>query len=195
VLVQLVVMSRSPWLERGVGRDLLAAAHRWVGFLAVSLLVAHAVLITLGYAATSSTGAGAELWKLLTTYPDVLMAAAGLAAFVAVGVTSLRAARRRLAYETWQFVHLYAYLAVALAFAHQLANGADFATGRAPSGLASITIIGPRLATADAYATATLARGPDGPRWAASLAEHGVFAVLADGRAVSNLDFARHRIT
>lgn len=127
VLVQLLVMSRSPWLERGVGRDLLVAAHRWVGFSAVSLLVAHAVLITLGYAAMSSTGVGAELWRLLTTYPDVLMAAAGLAAFVAVGVTSLRAARRRLPYETWQFVHLYAYLAVALAFAHQLANGADFA--------------------------------------------------------------------
>jgi predicted ferric reductase len=127
VLVQLLVMSRSPWLERGIGRDQLASAHRWVGFVAVSLLIAHATLITLGYAATSSTGLGAELWKLLTTYPDVLMAAAGLAAFVAVGVTSLRAARRRLPYETWQFVHLYAYLAVTLAFAHQLANGADFA--------------------------------------------------------------------
>jgi thiamine biosynthesis lipoprotein len=67
-------------------------------------------------------------------------------------------------------------------------------TGRPPSGLASITIVGPSLATADAYATAAFARGPDGLRWAAGLADHGVFAVLA-GRAVSNPEFARHRIT
>ena len=34
--------------------------------------------------------------------------------------------RRRLRYETWYFVHLYAYLAIALAFSHQLATGTDF---------------------------------------------------------------------
>ena len=34
--------------------------------------------------------------------------------------------RRRLRYETWYFVHLYAYLGVALAFSHQLATGTDF---------------------------------------------------------------------
>ena len=34
--------------------------------------------------------------------------------------------RRRLSRETWYAVHLYAYLAVALSFAHQLAVGTDF---------------------------------------------------------------------
>ena len=34
--------------------------------------------------------------------------------------------RRRLRYETWYFLHLYAYLAVALAFSHQLATGTAF---------------------------------------------------------------------
>ena len=29
-------------------------------------------------------------------------------------------------YESWYFVHLYAYLGVALAFSHQLATGTDF---------------------------------------------------------------------
>ncbi len=127
VLAQLALMSRLPWLERSLGRDLLAAAHRWVGFAAVSLLVGHATLITLGYAAQASSGVGSELWTLLTTYPDVLIAAVALAAFLAVAAMSVRAARRRVSYETWHFVHLYAYLAVALAFAHQIANGADFA--------------------------------------------------------------------
>ncbi len=43
---------------------------------------------------------------------------------------SARAARRRLSYETWHFVHLYTYLAIALAFAHQFATGADFTDRR-----------------------------------------------------------------
>jgi ferredoxin-NADP reductase len=42
------------------------------------------------------------------------------------GVTSFRAARSRMRYETWWAVHLYTYLAIALAFAHQLANGVSF---------------------------------------------------------------------
>jgi predicted ferric reductase len=35
-------------------------------------------------------------------------------------------ARRRLSWETWRFLHLYAYLAIALAFGHELAVGTDF---------------------------------------------------------------------
>src|SRR5918992_858859 len=50
----------------------------------------------------------------------------GLAALIAVTVTSIVIVRRRLRYETWYFVHLYAYLGVALAFSHQLATGSEF---------------------------------------------------------------------
>ena len=56
----------------------------------------------------------------------MLWATAGFALFVMVGVSSVRAARRRLSYETWYGLHLYAYLAIALAFLHQLFTGADF---------------------------------------------------------------------
>jgi predicted ferric reductase len=41
-------------------------------------------------------------------------------------VSSIRAARRKLSYETWYGIHLYAYLAIALGFLHQLFVGADF---------------------------------------------------------------------
>src|SRR2546430_4957777 len=47
---------------------------------------------------------------------------------MAVGIVSARIARRRLRFETWYFVHLYTYLAIALSFAHQFATGNDFAT-------------------------------------------------------------------
>ena len=42
-----------------------------------------------------------------------------------VAVTSIRYARRRLAYETWYGLHLYAYLGIALAFLHQVTMGSD----------------------------------------------------------------------
>ena len=119
-------MSRAPWLEQVLGMDRLTAAHRWVGFACLWLLVGHGVFTTTGYALGDGSSVIAEAWSLLTTYPYVLMATAGFALFVAVAVTSVRAARRRLGYETWFGIHLYAYLAIALAFLHQLAVGADF---------------------------------------------------------------------
>ena len=128
VLLQLLLMARLPWLERYVGLDRLAIWHRWNGVLAVNLLVAHTVLITIGYAASHHATLWAQTRDFVTNYADVLMAFVALAILIAVGVTSARAARRRLRRETWYFVHLYAYLAVALGFAHQLAVGNDFVT-------------------------------------------------------------------
>jgi predicted ferric reductase len=125
-LIGLILMSRSPWLDRLIGGPRLAHWHRWVGFACVWLLVAHTVLTTLGFALTSGSNVLTETWSLLTTYPYVLMATVGLVMLIAVGVTSVRIARRRIAYESWYFIHLYAYLGMALGFAHQLVVGTDF---------------------------------------------------------------------
>lgn len=51
-------------------------------------------------------------------------------------------------------------------------------TGRAALDLASVTVIGPTLATADAYATAALAMGLQAPRWLEDLP--GIDAVVVD---------------
>jgi predicted ferric reductase len=40
----------------------------------------------------------------------------------------MRAARKRVSYETWYTIHLYVYLAIALGFLHQLFVGIDFVT-------------------------------------------------------------------
>ncbi len=125
-LIGLVLMARSPWLDRLFGLPCLALWHRWVGFGCLWLLVAHTVLTTAGFAITTRTDALAETWSLLTTYPYVLMATVALVLLILVAVTSARAARNRLTYETWYFIHLYAYLAMALGFAHQLVVGTDF---------------------------------------------------------------------
>ena len=129
-LIGLVLMSRSPWLEQLFGMDRLVGWHRWVGFGTVWLLLAHTVFTTLGYAATARLSILDEASSLLTTYPYVLMATVAMAMLVALAVASVRAARRRLSYETWYGIHLYGYLAIALAFAHELAVGTDFTTDR-----------------------------------------------------------------
>ena len=43
-----------------------------------------------------------------------------------VVVTSIKAARKRLRYESWHLLHLYAYLGVGLALPHQLWTGQQF---------------------------------------------------------------------
>ncbi len=125
-LVGIVLMGRSPWLDEAFGMDRLAWAHRWLGFAAVWLIGAHLVLTLTGYAMADGQDVVAELVTLVMTYPFVLWGLVGFALFVMLGVTSVRAARQRVSYETWFFLHLYAYLAIALAFLHQLYAGADF---------------------------------------------------------------------
>jgi predicted ferric reductase len=126
LLVQVFLMARVPWLERAYGQDKLARRHRLVGFTSFHLMLAHIVLITIGYAAADRHNPVRELWDLVTTYPGMLLALAATAALVMVVVTSVRAARRRLRYESWHLLHLYAYLGVGLAIPHQLWTGTDF---------------------------------------------------------------------
>ncbi|MGH3745456.1 MAG: ferredoxin reductase family protein, partial [Mycobacteriales bacterium] len=128
VVVLLALMARIPALEHGLGADRLARWHAQGGRYTVSLVAAHALLITWGYAVTAHTSPVAQASTLLTSYPDVLMATVAGGLLVLVGVTSARAARRRLRYETWYLLHLYTYLAVALAFSHQFADGAEFSS-------------------------------------------------------------------
>jgi predicted ferric reductase len=126
LLLQVLLMARIPWVERSYGQDALARRHRLVGFLSFWLMIAHVVLITLGYAESGHAGVVGEAWHLVVTYPGMLLAAVGTALLVLVVALSVRAARRRQRYETWHLIHLYAYLGVGLALPHQLWTGADF---------------------------------------------------------------------
>ena len=66
-------------------------------------------------------------------------------------------------------------------------------TGRPPAGLLSVTIVGPDLATADAYATAAFAMGADGPAWTTGLDGYDAMCITSDQRVLSTPGFARHR--
>ncbi len=132
LLVQVLLMSRLPPLEHAFGRDRLARIHRVVGFLSFDLMCVHLVAIVLGYAGASWRQVPATTWDLVTTYGGVLLSVAGTACLVMVVVTSVKRARKRLRYESWHLLHLYAYLGVGLALPHQLWTGQEFlmSTGR-----------------------------------------------------------------
>jgi len=131
VVVLVALMARIPSLERGIGSDRLARWHAIGGRYVVGLVVTHGLLITWGYAVTAHTNVVSQTKTLLTSYPDVLAATVGGVLLVGVGISSARAARKRLRYETWYYLHFYTYLAVALAFSHQFATGSEFMTNRA----------------------------------------------------------------
>jgi FAD:protein FMN transferase len=66
-------------------------------------------------------------------------------------------------------------------------------TGRPPDGVLSVTVAGPDLGTADAYATAAFAMGLDGPAWTAGLRGYEALTILADGRVLSTPGMAQLR--
>lgn len=126
LLVQVLLMARIPVVERSYGQDELARRHRLVGFWSFSLMLAHLVLIAAGYAVTAGINPFVQFWEMVVDYPGMLLATAGTALIVMVALTSLRRARRRLRYESWHLLHLYAYLGVGLAIPHMLWTGQEF---------------------------------------------------------------------
>jgi predicted ferric reductase len=125
LLLEVALMARVPWLERRIGSDWLSRLHRWLGTYLLTMLVAHAVLLIAGLTLLDQVPFAVETGTVVLTYPDVLMATVALGLLVLLASTSARAIRRRLKYESWHFIHMYAYLAVALAFTHQLVLGTD----------------------------------------------------------------------
>ena len=126
LLAQVVLMARVPRLEAAYGQDRLAHLHRLVGFTSFNLLLTHIVLITWGYAAGQLSQTPATLWNLVVSYPGMLLATGGTVCLFLVVVTSIKAARRRIRYESWHLLHLYAYVGVGLALPHQLWTGQQF---------------------------------------------------------------------
>ena len=69
----------------------------------------------------------------------------------------------------------------------------DPTTGRAPDGLLSVTVVGPSLAEADAYATAAFAMGEACLSWIATLPGYAGCMITARRRLVWTDEFARYK--
>jgi thiamine biosynthesis lipoprotein len=82
-------------------------------------------------------------------------------------------------------------LAVATSGGYERGNHVlDPHTGRAPTGVLSVTVVGPELGTADAYATAAFAMGAEaGPHWTARLRGYEAMTICADSTVLSTAGF------
>ncbi len=95
VLVMLILMSRSPVLERGIGADVLARWHARSGRIVVVLVLVHGVLAVLGWAMATRQAPLAATIQVLG-WPGLVAATIGTALMVLVAIVSIRAARRRV---------------------------------------------------------------------------------------------------
>ena len=130
ILIMLVLAARVPVIDRTIGHDRAVALHRRLGKPALYLLLAHGILLLLGYAITSGIDPVSEIGAMLAL-PDMPLAFVGLGLLIAVVVTSLVAVRRKFGYEGWHLVHLLSYVAVGVALPHQLSVGGVLAEGTA----------------------------------------------------------------
>jgi predicted ferric reductase len=122
-LIQVLLLARLPGVEQLMGFDRMTVWHRRNGKACLSLLLAHMVLVTVGYSKFDQVSIGAEISSLAKDYPGMITATIGTGLLVLVVVTSLVLVRRRLPYEAWHAVHLLAYAGIALAWSHQIPTG------------------------------------------------------------------------
>ncbi|MEW1718872.1 ferredoxin reductase family protein [Streptomyces sp. NPDC093109] len=126
IAIVMLLMARVPALERRVGSDRVARWHAMSGRYAISLMIAHALLITGGYATQANSGFLPQLVDVVTDFPRMIEATIGTVLFLVIGFVSAGMVRRKLSYETWYYLHLLTYVAVYLTFWHQLATGTEF---------------------------------------------------------------------
>ena len=129
LLVQVLAMSRVGWLERVIGSHDLMIWHRELGGFLLLAVVAHVVLIVVGYAGAGHVSVAGETWTMITTFPDMISATIATLILVAIGVLAIRAIRRRMPYELWHFLHLASYLILVLGYGHQFADGQELMNG------------------------------------------------------------------
>jgi predicted ferric reductase len=126
VCAQVLLIARVPWFEDAVGMDRLVRWHRTLGTSVVLLILTHVGFMILGGMLLDHAMPWSEIFTILGSYPDILPALLGATAFLAVGLSGARLIRRHLSYEAWYWLHLTTYVAIFLAFLHQLSAGVNF---------------------------------------------------------------------
>jgi predicted ferric reductase len=128
ILVMIVLAARLPLIDRAVGNDRAMALHRSLGKPVLYLIIAHVVLLLVGYGMTSKLSAFDEIAPMWSI-PDLPLAFIGFGLLIAVVVTSVVTVRRHFRYEFWHLIHLLAYVAVLVALPHELSVGGLLAVG------------------------------------------------------------------
>jgi len=124
-LLGLILITRTPLVERRYGLDRMFNWHRLLGEAMAVFLGVHIAFSIAAWAIPTGTMnavqslTGREPYMALTTVGSVLV--------LLVTISSLKWFRNKLSYEMWYFVHLTAYFGLAASFSHQIVLGTDFA--------------------------------------------------------------------
>lgn len=130
VLAMLLLAARVPFIDRAIGHDRAIAVHRALGKPAFFLLIAHGLLLLVGYGLSSGHTPFGEVRPMLGI-PDMPLAILGISLMAIVVFTSFASVRRGFSYETWHLIHLLSYTAVLVSIPHQLSIGSVFTAGGA----------------------------------------------------------------
>jgi len=126
VLLQFMLMGRAVWIEKVFGLDKLARVHRLNGYFSLGFILLHPLLIIMSYSMAGKINIVDQFLDLILNYEDVLSAEIAVMIFVVIVFLSITMVRKKLKYELWYYIHLFTYLAIFLAFGHQLKQGGDF---------------------------------------------------------------------
>ena len=144
-ILGLILITRTPLLERRYGLDRMFNWHRILGASMSVFLLLHVVFSL--WAWSTPGGLFAAVKSLTGGEPYMAMASVGAVLVGVVTITSIRSIRNSMTYEMWYFIHLVAYIGLALSFSHQITLGADFSTDK----LARWTWVGLHVASAHAW--------------------------------------------
>ncbi|NQW60454.1 ferric reductase-like transmembrane domain-containing protein [bacterium] len=124
-LLGLILITRTPLMERRYGLDRMFNWHRLLGEAMAIFLALH---IAFGVAAWAIPGGTMNAIQSLTgEEPYMALTSVGSVIVLLVTISSLKWFRNKLSYEMWYFVHLTAYFGLAASFSHQIVLGTDFA--------------------------------------------------------------------
>jgi len=128
ILWQLWLIGRLNWLEKILSLDKGLSWHHWFGLFTFIFILAHPIFVTLAYANLVQSTIWQQLKSFFNYWEGVDWAIGSLIIFVLAIIISLPIIKKKLKYEFWYLSHLFFYLAILLAFGHQLSVGGDFLT-------------------------------------------------------------------
>jgi predicted ferric reductase len=123
ILIQLLLISRFYFIEKEYGFDKLINIHKIIGFFLGFFIIIHPIFLTLGYAKSNNTNFLNQFLNFQTNWENVFGATIALIIIISVAIFSIKKIRSKFPYELWYFFHLPLYIAVAIAFGHQINTG------------------------------------------------------------------------
>ncbi|MFA5889129.1 MAG: ferric reductase-like transmembrane domain-containing protein [Candidatus Paceibacterota bacterium] len=130
ILIQLFLVSRFSIIEKEYGFDKLNRLHRWIGFFLGIFLISHPVLLSFGYSKINNISYVNQFFNFVTGWEEVFTATVAFIIIIFTALISIKKIRTKIPYEFWYFAHLPLYIAIFLAFSHQVQTG-DMASGGA----------------------------------------------------------------